>query len=90
MVAFVVTQAVGLEQLYRHPLYQNLPEVYDYSDSETFTLDPLLNSMSVSIGSNSDFGQPYVNKNLRVMFKTASVGKNIFVDSVYCKDYFAD
>ena len=55
-MAFAVMQAVELKELYRDPTYQNLPNVYDYSDSETFTLDPLLNMMSVSIGTNSDLG----------------------------------
>ncbi len=31
-----------------------------------------------------------MNPNLQVMFSTANIGNDIYVDAVYCKDLFAD
>ena len=85
-------QFIELTSLYIDPSYISLPEQYDFSQSSTFILDPALNIFSISIESIDDKnrGQSYVNENLRVMFKTKSSNKHAYVDSVYCKDLFAD
>ena len=62
---------------------------YDYSAGKIFSLDPKQNTFALRIINGSE-DQDGINSNLRVMFRTANVGRHIFTNSTYCKNFFAD